>query len=44
MTDGLEVLVQLVIEAMATSPLFSSKSPRKSVETATGSLTVLSVS
>ena len=33
-----------VIEAMATSPFSMSKSPRKSVDTATGSLTVFSVS
>ncbi len=44
MTDGLEVLVQEVIEAMATSPFLMSKSPRKSVETSTGFCSVLSVS
>ena len=36
--------VHEVMDAIATSPLVMSKSPRKSVETATGSCTVLSVS
>ena len=44
MTDGLEVLVHDVMDAIATSPFLISKSPRKSVDTAIGSCTVLSVS
>ena len=44
MTDGLEVLVHDVMDAIATSPFLISKSPRKSVDTAIGFCTVLSVS
>src|SRR5687767_3573839 len=36
MTDGLEVLVQEVIEATTTAPWSSTKSPYSSVRTATG--------
>ena len=43
-TEGFEVFVQLVIEAMATAPFVRAKSPRKSVWTGTGSVTVSAVS
>ncbi len=43
MTEGFEVLVHEVIEAIATSPFWMSKSPRKSVETCTGLPFVFSV-
>ena len=43
MTEGFDVFVHEVIEAMATSPFVNSKSPRKSVETGTGLPFVFSV-